>query len=131
MFSEIGPATLESVHEFYSNIDGHCDGYFMTWLRGQTICIDTNLISTLTYTSRVHDSIFPWLMQTAPPRAALVECFIEGRHHSVVVKGTKGFKLNDMSVDCGSCTRSLCAGSTQSRVRTPSPSIEPSACMLC
>lgn len=69
----------------------------MTWLQGQPIRIDTDLISALTHTPRMPDSVFPWSTKDALPRSALMECLAERRPHAMAVEGTEGFKLNNLS----------------------------------
>lgn len=99
MLFEIGSASIELVREFFANLGEHGEGYFETWSRGRAIRVDIDLISTITHTPRVLESVYPWPLNDMPPRSSLVECFADRKPHNMNVEGVGGFKLNDLPVD--------------------------------
>jgi hypothetical protein len=90
----IPPRINRLVREFYAKIHTHCEGYFMTWLRGHPIRKDAELISTIIHTPRVPEPKYPLAGEYRPPRSVLVECFTEGQPHSMATERTREFNLN-------------------------------------
>jgi hypothetical protein len=75
------PVVETIVWEFYANLHQRRSDLFRTWLRGRVIAVTPTLISEITRAPRVHDPIYPYLVDHLPARADLVACFTEGRPH--------------------------------------------------
>jgi hypothetical protein len=71
------------VWEFYVNLHQRCSDSFWTWLTGTTIEVTPTLINAIAKAPRVHDSIYPYLVNHLLACADLVECFAEGRPHQM------------------------------------------------
>lgn len=91
MVAKSTPTIVQLVSKFYANIYEYGEGHFMIALRGHTIRVDSNLISTFSHTLRVPNSKHLMPRDNIPSRSLLVECFTEGRTHDMAIKGTLRF----------------------------------------